>query len=215
MVYQLVSSHRTGSSLLNSFCVNENDGFGFSEIFLDPSYASISILRYGTVEEKFEFLEYYKSKVIHFSIKIFPAKILYQDLKYKKLLTSYLQDYKIVTIKRNPLDSFLSSCYQDETKWKIAHREKNKVPKIIPKFSIDLDKINIFCHKWNTDFNFIKSLDIHHIFLYENLTVAHLQKYFKTNFVPNTKPMNIDYRSLISNIDEVEEKFNEYHFETL
>ena len=104
MTYQVVASHRTGSTLLNSFCKDYNDGFGFSELFLNPAYTHMSFLDLASIEEKFEFLEYYKTKDIHFSIKIFPKRII--DRGYEERLYNYLELVASYTPQENsPLES--------------------------------------------------------------------------------------------------------------
>ena len=73
MTYQVVASHRTGSSLLNHYAIDHNDGFGFHELFLKQANTKIQSLRFASTEQKFEFLESHKKQDTHFSIKIFPC----------------------------------------------------------------------------------------------------------------------------------------------
>ena len=206
MTYQVVASHRTGSTLLNWFCINDNDGLGFPEFFLDPSYTHLSYIDKMSIEEKFEFLEYYKNKDVHFSTKIFPRRIIKQG--YESRLKNYLDGYKILTIKRDPFDSFLSNQYQDSTDWKYAHRNNDSLSLPLKDFEIDLDKIKTFQKRWKTDHGFIEQLDVYKRFDYDDLTVSNLQRYFKTDYDPNLRPININYRKLIINFDEVKEVFD-------
>lgn len=209
MTYQVVATHRTGSTLLNRFCVNDNDGFGFSELFLNPSYTDFTFLDLASMEEKFEFLEYNKKKDIHFSIKIFPKRII--DEGYEDRLYNYLTGYKILTIRRDPFDAFLSSEYQRATNWKFAHRKimhGSKPENLLEQpLKIDYNSIQLFVDKWNIDYQFINRLNIHKIFNYNELTVNNLQKYFRTKYLPDIIPMNINYRMFVNNLKEVEETF--------
>jgi hypothetical protein len=211
MTYQVVSSHRTGSTLLNLFCINNNEGFGFSELFLEPSYTRMSFLDSASMEEKFEFLEYYKKKDIHFSIKIFPKKII--DRGYEEKLYNYLDGYKILTIRRDPFDAFLSESYQKATNWKIAHRKTihGKTPDTLLEqpFEIDYDSVNGFIDKWNVNYGFVKKLNVHKTFDYHELTINNLQQYFNTNYAPDIIPHNIDYEKYVKNLKSVREYFNE------
>jgi hypothetical protein len=217
MTYQVVASHRTGSTLLKSFCVDYNDGFGFSELFLEPAHTHMSFLDLASMEEKFEFLEYYKKKDIHFSIKIFPKRII--DRGHEERLYNYLDGYKILTIRRDPFESFLSSEYQRATDWKIAHRKvvHGKRPEnlIQQPFDIDYNDIDNFVKKWNVDYGFINKLEVYKIFDYNELTVSNLQKFFNTQYKPDIIPHNIDYTRYVSNLEDVRKYFNECVFHTL
>lgn len=204
MTYQVVATHRTGSTFLNSYCINDNDGLGFAELFLNKSYTGLSFLDNATIKEKFQFLEYYKKKDIHFSIKIFPKKII--DQGYEDILYNYLKGYKILTIYRNPFDAFLSMEYQKATGWEFPHRKtSSNIPK--PYFDIDINVITDFINKWNADYKFINKLNIEKTFNYNELTVRNLQKFFSTSYKPDIIPMNINYRMFVNNLKEVEETF--------
>lgn len=210
MIYQVVASHRTGSTLLNDYALHYHDNFGFNELFLDKS-SHVVMKKYST-EEKFEFLEYYKSKDIHFTFKIFPYRVINQG--YEDRLFEFLKGYKILTIERDPWDAFVSSSYQDYCKWKTPHRHKfwkgiyeSDFIKL-KSFDINTAKIKDFCNKWETDFCFINKLHLHHTFKYSDLTTQHLQKYFNNKYVSDLQPASLNYESLATNYTEAKELFN-------
>lgn len=204
MVYQVVASHRTGSTLLNDYALHYYDRIGFHELFLeDPSYKFVSHM---TTEEKFEFLEYYKKQNIHFTFKTFPYKIIYEG--YGERLYDFLKDYKILTIDRNPWDAFLSQSYQEYCGWATSHRWPGVDFVEVNSFEIDITKIRHFCTKWKIDFNFIKRLNPYNTFKYEDLTINNLQKYFNTNYESRIRPSNINYESLAINLKEAREIFD-------
>ena len=204
MTYQVVASHRTGSSLLNDYALDYHDRVGFHEVFLDgPSYKFMAHL---TIEEKFEFLEYYKKQDIHFTTKIFPYEIISKG--YEERLFDYLKGYKILTIKRNPWDAFLSHSYQDFCGWKTSHRREGDDFIELQSFEIGLYKIKHFCKKWKTDFNFVQRLDIHHTFNYNDLTINNLKKYFNTTYDSPAKPSNINYEKIAINYRKAKELFD-------
>lgn len=217
MTYQVVASHRTGSTLLNSFCINHNEGFGFSELFLSPSYTHMSFLDLASTEEKFNFLEHYKKKDIHFSIKIFPKRLI--DEGYEDRLYNYLDGYKILTIRRNPFDSFLSESYQKATSWQFGHRKlaHGKSPEKLLEhpFEIDYNDVKDFVEKWNINYEFVKRLNVHKIYDYSELTIDNLQRVFNTNYTPDIIPHDIDYVKHIKNFKYVKEIFYGQVFNTV
>lgn len=207
MLYQVVSSHRTGSTVVNDYALNYHDMFGFNELFLSkPSPTTALFLKDYSIEEKFEFLEYYKSKDIHFTFKVFPYTLITQG--YEQRLFDYLKGYNILTIERNPWDSFLSSAYQEECNWKTAHRHPgvNEFVELVS-FKINTSMIKHFCEKWRIDFGFIDKLNPHHIFKYEDLTIENLQRYFNSKHTTTLKPCNLNYKSLATNYDKAKELF--------
>jgi hypothetical protein len=207
MTYQVVASHRTGSSLLNHYAIDHNDGFGFHELFLKPAITEMQGLRFASTKQKFEFLEYYKKQDIHFSIKVFPCRVITEG--YESRLLDYLDGYKILTINRNPFDTFLSCAYQSYTYWKNPHRlvEDNKFMEV--SFKIDCSFIGKFCDELKATNKFINKLDIHNTFEYAELTAPNLNKYFESKFKPFTSPCGVDYKNLATNYAEAKELF--YH----
>ena len=206
MTYQVVASHRTGSSLLNHYAIDHNDGFGFHELFLKQANTKIQSLRFASTKQKFEFLESHKKQDTHFSIKIFPYKIITEG--YESRLLDYLDGYKILTINRNPFDTFLSYAYQNYTYWKNSHRlvEDNKFMEV--SFKIDCSSIEKFCDELKATNKFINKLDIHNTFEYAELTAPNLNKYFNSKFKPFTSPSGVDYENLATNYAEAKEIFD-------
>lgn len=211
MTYQVIASHRTGSSLLNQYCLNDNDGFGFHEFFLRVHDVNFNwhkrIFAFHSVEEKLEFLEYYKSKDIHFSWKFFPAQVLIDNPELEYRIIKYFQGYKNLTIVRDPWESFLSLSYQSYTDWKTSHNYDGDVYNI-DQYEIDLIKIPHLVKTWKMNKDFLSKIDIHHSFEYKDLTINNLQKYFNTSFDPGWKPMGLDYSSKAINLKEAKELFD-------
>ena len=205
MTYQVVASHRTGSSLLNHYAIHHNDGFGFHELFLKHANTEIQSLRFASTKQKFEFLESHKKQDTHFSIKVFPYKIISEG--YESRLLDYLDGYKILTINRNPFDAFLSYAYQNHIKWATSHRliKDNKFPNV--NFEIDCSLIKNFCDTHKIECKFIDKLDIHKTFEYSELTAPNLNKYFESKFKPFTSPSGVDYENLATNYAEAKELF--------
>jgi len=208
MIYQVVSSHRTGSSLLHQYSLNDNDNFGFHELFLNQ----YSFLHANSIEEKFELLEYYKNKDIHFAIKVFPFKLISEG--YEERIFDYLNGYKILTINRDAWSAFLSHSYQKYTNWKFSHRSENGKFDFVElnSYEIDLDAIPHFCEKWKIDFNFINKLNVNKTFDYKDLTIEKLQDFFHTKYSPYTRPSSIVYRDIAINYEEAKELFHDKMF---
>lgn len=207
MTYQVVSSPRAGSSLLNHYCIRHNDGFGFHELFLKPANTEFKFLQNASSKQKFEFLEYYKKQDIHFSIKVFPHRIISEG--YENRLLNYLDSYKILTINRDLFDMFLSYSYQDYTHWKLGHRTKDNEFASIDSFEINLDTIKLFCDQRKADLNFIGKLNVYKTFEYAELNILNLNKYFNIDFKPFTMPSGVDYKNIAINYNIAKEIF--YH----
>lgn len=210
MTYQVIASYRTGSSLLNNYCIHDNDDFGFHEFFLNEirnsNWHRPLFVDY-TIEEKLEFLEYYKSKDIHFSWKFFPYQILIDNPEICDRIIKYFKGYKNLTIVRDPWESFLSLSYQSYTEWKTSHNYDGNVYDI-NEYEIDLNKIPHLVKSWKINNDFLSKIDIHHTFEYKNLTINNLQKYFNTQFDPGWKPMGLDYHKKAINIRKAKEIFD-------
>ena len=208
MNYQVVSSQRTGSTVLNDYALVYHDRFGFNELFLDkPNPITALFLKDYSTEEKFEFLEYYKSEDVHFTLKIFPHRIIKQG--YEQRLFDYLKGYDILTIERNPWDVFLSISYQDQCNWKSPHRHPDVKEFVeLNWFEINTSNIKQFCEKWHTDLNFINRLTLHHTFKFKELTEYNLQKFFNNKHTSALKPVGLDYKSLATNYTKAKEIFD-------
>lgn len=185
--------------------MQHNDGFGFHELFLECCKTEIQSLRFASIKQKFEFLEYYKKQDIHFSIKVFPRRVITEG--YENRLFDYLEGYKILTINRNAFDGFLSYAYQDHTKWATTHRLVEDNNFIEVSFKIDCGLIKNFCDEIKATNKFIGKLDIHKTFEYSELTAPNLNKYFESKLKPPTSPSGVDYENLATNYAETKELF--------
>ena len=207
MIYQVVSSQRTGSTVLNDYALDCHDRFGFNELFLDnPHHPTALFIKNYSTEEKFEFLEYYKSKDVHFTLKVFPNLLIKQG--YEQRLFDYLKGYDILTIERNPWDAFLSLSYQNHCGWKTPHRHPDVDGFIeLGAFDINTSIIKDFCEKWKIDFNFIDKLNPYHTFKYRDLTTEKLQRFFNSKHSTVLTPCSLNYKSLATNYTEAKELF--------
>lgn len=210
MTYQVIASYRTGSSLLNQYCLNDNDNFGFHEFFLSSQSINSNwhkrLFLLHSTEEKLEFLEYYKARDIHFSWKFFASQVLI-DKKLEHRFIKYFQGYKVLTIERDPWEAFLSVSYQSYTDWKTSHNYDGNVYDI-DEYKIDLNRIPTLVKEWKANQNFLRKVSVHHTFKYEHINIANMKKYFNTDFDPGWKPMGLDYRNKAVNLKEAKELFD-------
>lgn len=212
MTYQVIASPRTGSTLLNRFAVEDN-GLGFSEFFNENVDINLDwhkkIFKYHSIEEKLEYLEFYKSQDIHFSLKFFPHQVLISKPELEFRLIKFFDGYKNLTINRDPWASFLSLMYQHYTNWELSHNivGLNQTPEI-KEYTLDLEWISEFIKIYKVNKNFTSRISIYKEFKYEELTIANLQKFFETRFDPLSRPMKLDYKSNAINIKEAKEIFD-------
>jgi hypothetical protein len=212
MVYQVVAKQRTGSTIVNLFALKHNNNFGFTEFFLGNHIIHTKVVHRisyvappdtDLIEQKFYYLEKMKDQDVHFSLKVIPHNLLL--LGYEKRLISYLKDYNIVTINRDPFETFLSWSYQKATRWVTPHNTKTLDPKEIY-YNIKLIWIKEFIDRWTLESRFIDKLDAT-VIDYKDLSIKYLQNFFQTDFNVDFKPMGIQYRNYIRNISEVEHYF--------
>lgn len=212
MTYQVIASPRTGSSILNQYALHDNDGFGFYEFFLD--YIDMDrnwhrrLFYSYSIEEKLEFLEYYKSVDIHFSLKFFPSQVLFKRPDLEQRFIKYFNGYKNLTIERDPWESFLSYSYQSHINWETSHNCKNIEVIDLNEYKINLQLIPEYVkiYKVNRDFTF--KIDIDKTFKYKEITIDSLQNFFNTDFDPGSRHMNLDYIAKAINIKEAREMFD-------
>ena len=212
MTYQVIASPRTGSTLLNQFAVEDN-GLGFEEFFNDYVDSNINwhklMFAFHSVEEKLDYLEYYKSKDIHFSFKLFPHQIIIAEPNLESKLIKFFDGYKNLTINRDPWDSFLSHMYQHYTNWKFPHRHQRYRPIEIKEYTIDLTWVKEFVKIYKVNKNFVSKISVYKEFNYdEEINVSSLQKFFDTQFDPKLYKMQLDYKSKAINIKEAKEMFD-------
>lgn len=203
--YQIVSFWRTGSTLLNYHLAAYNKTKRSLEVFNEGLNGGIPIA------ESFDTLLLNKSNNIHISAKIMPVHVI--QLGFERELFQYLDGYPILTIDRDPFDTFLSWYYQDITSWKVCHiwpwTVKPSCDIYIP---INLDKVYIFIKWWYDHKNFLNRLinrsnDVT-VFNYCDVTNENLSMFFDTDFIADSVPMDINYRNMFSNFEEVREIFN-------
>ena len=202
--YQIVSFWRTGSTLLNYHLAAYNKTKRSLEVFNERFNGGIPIAN------SFNTLLLNKSNNIHISAKIMPAHVI--QLGFERELFQYLDGYPILTIDRDPFDTFLSWYYQDVTSWKICHIWPWTVkPSCNIYIPIDLERAHDFIKTWHVHKAFLNKLinknnDVT-VFNYCDITNEKLSAFFGTDYVASTAPMNINYNHLFSNIEEVREIF--------
>ena len=220
-MYQIVGMQRTKTTLLSFYLREYYQKIGienYSEIFLSDYYVDndkilIKPIRTFSHDNKYEinskldFLESNIQRNVHYHFKVFPAKI--KDKKQIERLTNILNNYKIITIDRNPFDSLLSYLYQQHTYWSHSHRSKNtKLFK--DRFVADTSDISCWIKdykdykKFLTKLNYIIALD------YDDVNREKIQKLLGCKLIkPDVyEPMNIDYKDIIINIDEIKHTFD-------
>lgn len=164
----------------------------------------------NTEKNKIEFLEEKRNQGIHFSIKIMGNMI---DDSNHDILVDYLNNYKILTIDRNPFDVFLSRKFLDTIN--IERQEVSDIRKIshgfdksmLDKLDITYTDIELFCHDYKKHKSLINKCNVYRTFNFENLE-EDLNEFFPIANTPLEKN-NIDYRSLVTDIELIESTFNE------
>jgi len=227
-MYHVIGRPRTGTTILSEYAAVANKQKWYLEFFLDTykiengkivehehpigwnAKNGFKRLPYQ-VEQKFEYLENLKQQGKMIPFKIFPY--IFIGSEYEDRLYDLVKDFKLLTIMRDPLDTFLSYSYQDITGWQTPHRTiKNNVDVSIDKCYIGIDRVKLYINRFKREEEFLSRLNYHHIFNYDDINDKHLQDFFGVKIKEWNFPMNIDYRSLIKNIDAVEFAFEElYH----
>lgn len=220
MKYCVVAMQRTGSSLLNEYVYQANDRFGSYEFFLDKEVLhsdgahsldhNLTTITLENVLRKFDYLEDLKSKDVYFPIKVIPKHVIKFGDEIENRLKDYLNDFKILTILRNPFDTYLSQSFQESIAWKVPHNKNGlDYDKLNPTpFYSNID-IEYFISVWLNESRFIFETEPYHVFKYEDINIEHLNNYFNISLNPSLKPMNIDYKSLLINYDMV---YDDFHF---
>lgn len=219
-MHHIVGRQRTGTTLLGEYVRNfiGPENFYSSEFFLDnweidsngkikQNQKESTNFIISQLERKFNFLEILKDENRLPSFKIFPYHLI--RLGYKERLYNLLQDLKLLTVKRDPFDTFLSVSYQNKTEWKIRHKKTADKDQIIQlkSFYINDFEIKKYVKEWKIEEEFMLRLNFFHEFEYSDINTQHLRNFFNVNFNEFHSPLNVDYRSLVINIHEVEDFF--------
>jgi hypothetical protein len=222
MTYVVVGHQRTGTTYLMDY-VRAQSNFNkvkfTNEFFLDRNYLSLNgdwnTLKIETptkkqIERKFNYFEILKEENMCHPFKVIPYKIILDG--YEKRLYDLLNGFKLLTIERNPFDTFLSWVYQNKTNWIHSHKHINEDLKLEKNsFDVDILNINYYLKRYEIEKKFISKLNLFHTFKYEELTEENLKIFFNIKNASKKIPMDIDYRSCIKNIDFVEKKFKEIY----
>lgn len=220
--YCVVCTHRTGSTFLTRYM---QSFYGIENPFelllarhilhdngtITSDYSNDQVKpRLEDVLKKLDFLDKKKLSNNNFQVKIIPNSTI--DLGIEDRLTNYLKGYKILTIARNPWDSFMSMQYQRETNWEVTHNKlsRNTVkPKDI-RYSISEKDIIWYATKWWYDIKFISNLEPYHVFNYEDLNTESLNKFFGKQIIETEWALGIDYKELVLNYDEAYTEFSKH-----
>ena len=224
MTFVVVGHKRTGTTYLMNY-VNEKAQFKevkfTTEFFLGRNYLDneadwindyyLNTYDKKQIERKFNYFEILKEEGRLHPFKVTPFELIKDG--YEKRLHELLDGIEILTIDRDPFDSFLSYMYQRKTNWANSHRFINRKQNIEEvTFNVDTSDIKSYLKKYKVEKDFISSLNIFHRFEYEELTPENMKNFFG---IKNKKdiyvPMNINYRQLITNINFVENEFKELY----
>jgi hypothetical protein len=219
MTYVVVGHKRTGTTYLMNYVYEHFDfkeynfiaEFFLSRYYLDRngSWHNLELEIYDEeqINRKFNYFETLKDQNACHPFKIFPYNLIQHG--YEERLKELLSDFKILTIHRDPFDSFLSYSYQKRTNWENTHRRLFKIQHIEEfKFTICKSEIDRYINQYKMEKNFINNLDIFHTFEYEDITSKNLSLFFNIEKKKEIYlPMNIDYKKLLTNLEETEEKF--------
>lgn len=205
---------------MNRYVYERNNEFGNSEFFLDrhvlnrDNTHSVNFnTREVTLENvirKFEYLENLKSRGIYYPIKIIPKNVIHFGDEIENRFKLYLKDFKVLTILRNPFDSYLSRSFQDSIDWKVSHNKKDSgYSELKPTQFSPLITPENFIKQWLNESRFIFDINPHHIFKYEDINTKYLNNYFGFTINNSMKPMNINYKNLVINYNKV---YDDFHF---
>lgn len=216
MIYHTIGFPRSGSSYLHSYCrthhiTNNVNVITLGELFTNTHYISDNNIAYDRARpiDKIDVLakiNFLKKNPKKYSFKIIPSTI---PEEHRSIVLEYLNECNLLTINRNPFDMFLSFVYQTKTGWTEVH---GGTKPLVNKLDIDLQDIDDFINLWDLNRKFINQCKIYHTFDYEDLD-KQLYDFFKVqNLYPGIKkmePMQIDYKSLVTEFKSVKERFDE------
>lgn len=217
--YRVVCMQRTGSTFLTNYMqkfYNVKSEFEFlldsHVLHNDGTLTYDKSLRYtgaslDRVLKKLDYLDETKLSELNFQLKIIPNSTM--ELGIENRLTNYLKGYKILTIARNPWDSFMSIQYQKETNWEYAHNVHQGIEPRKIHYTIKEKDIIRYAINWWYDVKFISNLEPH-VFDYEDLSAESLNEFFGKQVKPDHWPLGIDYKELILNYDEAYTIFNKH-----
>lgn len=221
-MYQLICHARTGSTIVSHMMKIHGqqpwiDQIGLTEYFnhktyriennsliIEPDYGRDS---WDNVKRKLDFVLEQKNKQIDYSMKIFPDTLMKiapnqnEWETFKENLYEYLEDYKILNIKRHPYNHLLSFLYQKQTAWKKTHGlQKPELTNLVA------NKSHIESYKNMLDNNkvFFKKLRWYRVLDYDNL-IPQCEEIFDMKFegrVMEKMKNHIDYKSLLLEKDK-------------
>jgi len=182
------------------------------EIVLRPDATIANAMNgsWNDLLDKLDFLIRQKEKGKHYSIKIIPYPIFCKAPnkdeweRVEKMLLNYLSGYNILTIKRDPYDTFLSYIYQANVDWLEPHGyKKSSVEslKVEKRYFAGFFKSFIINQNFMKKLNFYKTFDFD-VFEYEILDYFNLEFKDETfQKLKNGLSNEIDYESLLSEED--------------
>ena len=167
----------------------------------------------SSIDEKINFIVDQHCSGIKYSLKIIPNQIIY----HTEIFKDHIRNYDVITLTRRDMwQCCLSRLVQDVTHWQYTHDRNDGVRNIL--FEQLKNKIIIknFEDKIKVTFDnlsYIKNLNSKYNLYYEDLTDDFLYDFFdlpKNMHIHNFNKFDIDYESLIENIDEVRQVYDKY-----
>jgi hypothetical protein len=180
------------------------------DIFLDNN---------NSADYKLDFLEQKKKEGIHFCNKIFVNNNI---LFSKDKLLTYLNDYEVHVLKRDPFDTFISRMYQDYNDWALSNifdKESNRLLGMSDSqisdemlhqnyFVVESAKVDEWLSVYMRFVKLSSWLQDNGTSEYTTIHYEDIQKEYLNNYgVPFPKPLNFDYEELCINYDEIKEEF--------
>jgi len=159
---------------------------------------------------KLKFLEEKRKQGIHFNVKAMGYVPLNSSIR--DALIDYLSNYKICTIRRDPFDCFLAWSYMNKTRdtrknttahyTTISHGFKKPLIETMNISHKDVEDFNAMYNRYKL---LINDCNIYHTFNFENLQ-EELDEFFPS--FPPLKKNQIDYKSLVSDLEEAKWLFD-------
>ena len=168
---------------------------------------------FSSLEEKINFLIDKKRCGKNYSLKVIPSQIKL----HTELFNNFVKDYDIITlVRKNMWQCCLSRLIQEGTNWQYTHDRNDGTKKILLEQIKNKIVLKNFENKISETFDnltFINNLTNANKLYYENLSDDFLYKFFnipEDQHIHNFNKFDIDYESLIENIDEIRKEYEKY-----
>ena len=199
MTYQILSQPRTGTHYLYTYTKTD---IHIGEYFLPNK----RVTKLGIADkEMWSWLKNEKSIGNHHSIIVnMKDRFVENDPNFIDKLIRHFRGYHILTIKRNPWDMFISSCYANQTNTFTKRYSEEIIITDDFKIEVNDDWVLDFIYDYKIATGFINTIleeQVHTVLQYEDLNETYLNKFFGVNTPwTNLRPMNIDYEKYIEDV---------------